>query len=314
MQHTSEHRTIIYRYPGVQPFKTSESEIFFGREKDKDAFYNFILSRQMVVLYGKSGYGKSSLINAGIIPRLQLNPANVYFTIRFNNYLPDDQKGVQPAASLNQRLCQDLPKEQQDNKLLNGITGGEKTLWYWLKQMQKSKQAETIFLFFDQLEELFTYPLDQINTFSEQLADAVYTAVPVKYRNILAEKEERSELKNDESDWLFEKPSVKIVFSIRSDRMSLLNQINDRHASILSNCYELLPLSEDDARDAIIKPADIQSSYYTARPFTYAPELIIKILDSFRQKSGEYIETNILQIICRYIEETLVIKSKKNHI
>jgi hypothetical protein len=314
MQDPAEHKNIIYRYPGVQPFKTSESEIFFGREKDKDAFYNFMFSRQMVVLYGKSGYGKSSLINAGIIPKLQLNPSNTYFIIRFNNNLPDDPNSVPPAASLNQRLCHDLSTDQQDNPLLNEITGGEKSLWYWLKQTQKYKQAETIFLFFDQFEELFTYPPDQIKAFSEQLADAIYTAVPVKYRNILAEKEDEENIDEDELDWLFKKPQVKIVLSIRSDRMSLLNQINDRHASILVNCYELLPLSEEDAKDAIIKPASITSSYYTAPSFTYAEDLISNILESFRQKQGEYIETNILQIICRYIEESLVIELNKTHI
>jgi hypothetical protein len=327
MQYPDEHKNIIYRYPGVQPFKTSESEIFFGREKDKDAFYNFMLSRQMVVLYGKSGYGKSSLINAGIIPRLQLDSSNIYFIIRFNNYQPNDPNSIQPVASLNQRIFNELSKEQWDNPLLNEITGNEKTLWYWLKQIQKYKQARTVFLFFDQFEELFTYPPEQINTFSEQLADAIYTAVPVKYRNTIAEKEETllaaiEETKNEEEkrnleeelDWLFQKPQVKIILSIRSDRMSLLNQINDRHVSILANCYELLPLSEDDARDAIIKPAGINSSYYTAPAFTYAPGLIDNILESFRRKPGETIETNILQIICRYIEESLVIEMKKTYI
>jgi hypothetical protein len=321
MQQSEESKNIIYRYPGVQPFKTSENEIFFGRDKDKEAFYNFMLARQTVVLYGKSGYGKSSLINAGIIPKVQLNPSNAYFIIRFNNFQSDNPNNIQPIASLNQRLCQDLSKEQQDNPLLNEITGNEKTLWYWLKQLQRHKDSETIFLFFDQFEELFTYPVNQVSAFSEQLADAIYTAVPVKYRNVLAEKEESSlsenpekKIQEDDFDWLFKKPQVKVVLSIRSDRMSLLNQINDRHSSVLNNCYELLPLSEQDAKEAIIKPAAIGSSFYSAPVFTYAEDLIEKILRSFKQKFSEHIETNILQIICRYIEEALVIKAKKTHI
>src|SRR5206468_2935768 len=125
MQYPAEHKNIIYRYPGVQPFKTSESEIFFGREKDKDAFYNFMLSRQTVVLYGKSGYGKSSLINAGIIPRLHLDSSNISFIIRFNNYQPNNPNSIQPITSLNQRLSNDISKDHQDNSLLNEITGNE---------------------------------------------------------------------------------------------------------------------------------------------------------------------------------------------
>ncbi len=56
-----------YRYPGVQPFKTNESDIFFGRDDDKTKLYNLLMLEKLVVLFGKSGHGKSSLINAGII-------------------------------------------------------------------------------------------------------------------------------------------------------------------------------------------------------------------------------------------------------
>lgn len=314
MQQSPQNITPIYRYPGVQPFKVSEREIFFGRKKDEEAFYNFIFSRQLVVLYGKSGYGKSSLINAGIIPKLQVNPSNTYFNIRFNNYAATDINAAKPVDSLNESLKKCIQPEQQENLLLKEIAGPEKTFWYWLKLVQKNKQAGNIIIFFDQFEELFTYPTEQINIFSEQLADAIYTAIPVKYRKALAEKEKDEELNKAELEWLFEKPQVKIVLSIRSDRMSLLNQVSDRHTSILANCYELLPLSEDDARDAIIKPAEIESRIYTAPPFSYGPGLVNKILNSFKQKPGENIETNILQIICRYIEESLVIEQQKINI
>ena len=59
-----------YRYPGVQPFKMSDKDIFFGRNEDRDKLYNLIQLEKLVVLFGKSGYGKSSLLNAGIMPLL----------------------------------------------------------------------------------------------------------------------------------------------------------------------------------------------------------------------------------------------------
>ena len=58
-----------YRYPGVTPFSTEQAHIFFGRNQDTDELYRLIRREPLVVLYGKSGLGKSSLLNAGIIPR-----------------------------------------------------------------------------------------------------------------------------------------------------------------------------------------------------------------------------------------------------
>ena len=80
-----------YRYPGVQPFKTSDQAIFFGRDADRDKLYNLIQLEKLVVLFAKSGYGKSSLLNAGIMPLLtDANKAEKFrfmpLEVRFGNY------------------------------------------------------------------------------------------------------------------------------------------------------------------------------------------------------------------------------------
>ncbi|MBK8194997.1 MAG: hypothetical protein IPK76_17970 [Lewinellaceae bacterium] len=57
------------RYPGVRPFETSEKHLFFGRSRDIEELYDLILLERLTVLFAKSGYGKSSLLKAGVIPR-----------------------------------------------------------------------------------------------------------------------------------------------------------------------------------------------------------------------------------------------------
>ena len=59
-----------YRYPGTQSFQKTDSHIFFGRDDDCSALLRLIRLEQLVVLYGKSGLGKTSLLNAGILPKL----------------------------------------------------------------------------------------------------------------------------------------------------------------------------------------------------------------------------------------------------
>ena len=57
-------------YPGLRPFEMSEWPIFFGRERMVDAVVSKLLRQRVVVVHGDSGSGKSSLIRAGVLPRL----------------------------------------------------------------------------------------------------------------------------------------------------------------------------------------------------------------------------------------------------
>jgi hypothetical protein len=57
-------------YPGLRPFETGEWSIFFGRERMIDDVIELLARRRLVVVHGASGSGKSSLIRAGVLPRL----------------------------------------------------------------------------------------------------------------------------------------------------------------------------------------------------------------------------------------------------
>src|SRR5258708_19377632 len=61
------------RYPGAQPFSDDalSRKIFFGREREVTELTDQILANRMVVVYGRSGLGKSSLLNAGVAQRLR---------------------------------------------------------------------------------------------------------------------------------------------------------------------------------------------------------------------------------------------------
>ena len=71
MKHTS-------RYPGVKPFETEEQHMFFGRLADIQSLYELLGVEKTVLLYSKSGLGKSSLINAGLIPKLLEDKKNSF--------------------------------------------------------------------------------------------------------------------------------------------------------------------------------------------------------------------------------------------
>jgi hypothetical protein len=58
-------------FPGLRAFTADDEPIFFGRERETDALIVRILEHRFVAVVGASGSGKSSLVAAGVIPRLQ---------------------------------------------------------------------------------------------------------------------------------------------------------------------------------------------------------------------------------------------------
>ncbi|MBM4465314.1 MAG: hypothetical protein FJ014_07170, partial [Chloroflexi bacterium] len=57
-------------YKFLDSFETEDAGIFFGRKEDSHRLADKILSHRLVVLYGGSGTGKTSLIRAGVAPIL----------------------------------------------------------------------------------------------------------------------------------------------------------------------------------------------------------------------------------------------------
>ncbi|HEU0012635.1 MAG TPA: hypothetical protein VFQ45_03090 [Longimicrobium sp.] len=55
-------------YRGIEPFRVVDRAIFFGREAEVRKLFRMATIYRGVLLYGDSGAGKSSLVNAGFIP------------------------------------------------------------------------------------------------------------------------------------------------------------------------------------------------------------------------------------------------------
>jgi hypothetical protein len=75
----STHSTVRYAnggriapvpYPGLRSFTPAEGNVFFGRDRSVDEIRQRLADRRMVVVLGGSGSGKSSVVRAGLVPRL----------------------------------------------------------------------------------------------------------------------------------------------------------------------------------------------------------------------------------------------------
>ncbi|WP_020568229.1 leucine-rich repeat domain-containing protein [Neolewinella persica] len=296
------------RYPGVQPFRTEQQGIFFGREEDTQRLFSTVSGERLTVLYGKSGYGKSSLIQAGLLPwmtaendrgrRLYL-PLVIHFNAwqagadlfdkyRFQQSAALKAWGIAPTST---NLPATLPK----------------TLWGDWKRQNLPDNAHLV-LIFDQFEEFFTYPTDQQAAFKEQLAELLYTDYP----RYLEENDDK--LEEETLSYLSRRIDVRALFSIRSDRLSELDRLQDRLPAILHKRLQLGPLSPTQAQAAIVQPALLGAVAtgghdFASPPFEYRPDTLahlLKTLQNSQPGAGGGVEAFLLQVFCNAIEARVI--------
>ena len=61
-------------FVGLRPFQPEDSSLYFGRDRDVAVLQNLVITIPVLVVYAPSGTGKSSLLNAGLLPVLKADP------------------------------------------------------------------------------------------------------------------------------------------------------------------------------------------------------------------------------------------------
>lgn len=287
-----------YRYPGVQPFTTAQSKVFFGRDLDIADLYRLIRREALVVLYGKSGLGKSSLLNAGIVPHSLQEAEYEPVVIKFGAWT---EGKTDTPLDLTKAY---LNAGQAPSPTLQPLLPEEDSLWRCAKNRQLNGAGRPLLLF-DQFEELFTYPEAAIQAFRQELAELLHTELPLRYRRLL-DAGAAPNLSEAEEDALETPLEARIVFAIRSDRMHLLHQLADTLPNILRHLYELRALRAEDARAAIVEPAQKTGEFCTPS-FTWAAPALANLLGYLQDPDDDNrVEAILLQLLCQYFEEKLV--------
>jgi hypothetical protein len=286
----------IKRYPGAQPFSDDgiSRKLFFGREKESIALTNQILSNRLVVIFARSGIGKTSLINAGVTKNLR-KEGFLPLTVRVN-----DSSG--PLRSVYNGVASRCAEHHVEFK-----EGDTSSLWYYFKTVEFWQDDILLkpILILDQFEELFTLQSEEDrNAFLDQFS---YIARGVRPKKSSSEGAPATTIRETVNDL---PPSIKIVLSLREDFLACIEEISDRVPDILNQRFRLLPLTRSAASNALAMPAAIKDSMLTTRPFeldSEAKETILDFLESHEsssiRKSNHYIEPFQLQLICQRMEE-----------
>ena len=294
------------RYPGIRSFEETEAQLFFGRKKEARQLYSLVKAKSSVVLFAKSGIGKSSLINAGLIPLLE---KHLFREVKVR--LQD--KRVSPVENIKSALAEFL-----DEDLLKkyGETDAKNArLWEYIRSCKFPRLVEeeeiVPIIIFDQFEEFFDHEAAAQDILLEELSDLLSERLPERIQDKLREIPRKQRTKEQiawHTPFLF-----KVLFAIRSDRLSLMDGMAKRIPTILYNRFHLKPMVTDQAKEAIIEPAKLEGSQFETAPFGYEAKAIQKILTHLSNKKGE-IESFQLQLVCQHIEKKLKeLKSEANY-
>lgn len=284
------------RYPGIRSFETSEQHLFFGRTRETEDLYHLVTVESLSVLFAKSGMGKTSLINAGLVPLLKKDN---YYPI----YIRFQDTSLSPLTHI--KIV--LDKYININKLTQ--FGQQKNpLWEWIKACEFDNNAIPV-LIFDQFEEFFSHPKTDRQAFTKQLADLINYYIPNEQETAFR-KIPRKARTPEQLAW-YQQPDLRILVSIRSDRLSHLDEMTVYIPPILHNRFHLKPLDSTQAKTAIIKPALLTGGNYAALPFTYASATVQHIQNQLSDEKQGHIESFQLQLLCSTIEEKVSKQQQK---
>lgn len=264
-------------YVGPRPFETGRR--LFGRDSEIEDLYYLLSAERIVLLHSPSGAGKSSLIQAGLIPRLA-GRFDVWGPTRVNLQPPEEHSGNRYVRSTILGFEQGIPESRRRNENeLSPLSLSE----YVRGRPRRRSAPENIVLIFDQFEEVLTVDPLAVEAKQEFFAQL-------------------GELLLD--------PRIWVLFALREDYLAPLDPYSEQVPTHLKNRFRLDLLGREAARDAIVKPA-----FEAGREFaTEAVEKLVHDLatmkvqqpdGTFREQIGHHVEPLQLQVVCRRLWERM---------
>lgn len=143
-------------YVGPRPIQLGEP--LFGRTAEVAELYHFFQARRIVVFHSPSGAGKSSLVQAGLIPRLREGGFDVWRPIRVH-LDPRDLEGV--AVGVNRYLLSVLVSLEEELPAARRRSPAELARmdlpeYLESRPRRKGREDSPVVLLFDQFEEVLT--------------------------------------------------------------------------------------------------------------------------------------------------------------
>jgi len=261
-------------YVGPRPFDLAERGLFFGRERETEDLFHSLLAQRLVLLHSPSGAGKSSLINAALLPLLEREQFMIYPSIRLGDVRALDFSGNRFVTATLLALALQPPAVAKATPTLVELLDA--------RPRDPGDPVEEL-LIFDQFEEVLTVdPADRTTkeAFFRELGEAL------------------------------EDPRRWALFAMREEYLGALRPYAELLPTRLSALFRLDLLGAPQAIEAIQGPARSFGVNFAPE----AAEKLVADLGRInverpeggsQEALGEYVEPVQLQVVCRRLWEQL---------
>jgi len=244
-------------YVGLVPFDESDAPYFFGRQRDGEVVVANLTTARLTLLYAGSGVGKSSVLRAGVLPRLREIARESY----------EDLDVPDAAVAYVREWCAD-PLVSIATEILGAVAQvpgtspvempGSPTLGVpWLCEVIQRSGVAAIYLILDQFEEYFRYHPDDLG--DEGLEGQLGRILSIR-----------------------DLP-VNVLLSIREDELAALDRFKGRIPRLYDNYLRLSHLARECAREAITGPLERYNQVVPpGSAMMLDPDLIDPLLDQVR--------------------------------
>ena len=243
-------------WPWLEAFPEQAARFFNGRDADADALQRCVLSAPVTVLFGKSGLGKSSLLQAGLFPLLRKERLLPVY-IRINHDINAAPVSEQIAKRWQEEI-QQMAKLAFRSRLANNPDLTETptdTLWVELHRNDielsdnEGKRWQPLFVL-DQFEEIFTLcaaDQERQKQMFYELGDLMENRIPKTLADRLHTDDDLYDRINLDTQ------PYRFLVSLREDYLPDLEEWSDLIPRLGPNRYRLLPMSATQATEAIEK-------------------------------------------------------------
>ena len=229
-----------YPFKFLDAYTREDSDIFFGREEEITALYEMVFQTDLLLIYGASGTGKTSLIQCGLASKFESHDWLALNIRRGKNLNASFEKTLNDAGGLT--LVEDTGQEEANTDQLDWLdedwTSDAPSSVNKLSPLARSLQAiylkhfKPIYLIFDQFEELY----------------------------ILGKKEEQDQFIETIKEILRVEQPVKIIISIREEYLGYLYEFEQKVPELLRKKLRIEPMNLEKVKAVVKAVGSLQQS------------------------------------------------------
>jgi hypothetical protein len=286
---------------GLASFTEETRQYFYGREEEVAELARRVQRKLLTILFGQSGLGKTSILRAGLVPRLRAQGyCPVYVRIDYGREAPE------PSEQIKRAILQTASRSGQWTQA--GVAEQGESLWEFLHHrddvLRDAAGATLVpLLIFDQFEEIFTlaqsddFGRARAARFVEDLADLVENRPP----KALEAKLEADESAAERFD--FARSDYRVLISLREDYLAPLEGLKAAMPSITQNRLRLAPMTGKQALAAVMQPGKGLVTEEVAAA-------IVRFVAGGAELANAEVEPSLLSLICRELNDTRLVEGR----